>query len=145
MRKMLFLVLVVGLLVGAVAMVSAKQSTPLLSGITHLLQKKTQVAQVSSEDGNVLGEQSDQVNSSGIQGVGEKIGDTVGPVLESIGNSVSQFASTVTEKVTTDDQKIQIDKAVEDAKNRASEIPGEVFDKAKYEYCKQVVEDYEKR
>ena len=42
-------------------------------------------------------------------------------------------------------QKIEIDKAVQQVQQQAANIPQEIFEKARYEYCKQVVSDYEKR
>lgn len=69
---------------------------------------------------------------------------SVGPAVDQAYNAVSSQVSAISDTVLKDDQKIQVDKAFEDIKNNAADIPENVFNDAKYNYCKSVVTDYEK-
>jgi len=90
----------------------------------------------------------DQKLALDTQQIGEVLGetqknivDTVQTIQSTVGDTVSQIVTSVT----TQDQKIEIDKAVQQVQQQAANIPQEIFEKARYEYCKQVVSDYEKR
>ena len=110
--------------------------------LAKLGKKQSQNTQQNVDTGK---EQAQLLNT---QQIGEVLGetqknivDTVQTVQSTVGDTFSQILSSVT----TQDQKIEIDKAVQQVQQKAANIPQEIFEKARYEYCKQVVSDYENR
>lgn len=65
------------------------------------------------------------------------------PAFQQVVTTVSEGISSTAEHVLIQDQKIEIDKAIEDVKKNAANIPERVVEEAKFNYCKQVVQDYE--
>ncbi len=87
------------------------------------------------EDSRVLGASQQDVKS---------MFSSIGPAVDGAYNSVSNQVSSLSDKYLKEDQKIEVDKAFNDIKNNAADIPENVFNDAKYNYCKSVVTDYEK-
>ncbi len=150
MRKLIILLLVVSGLIYAVTQVSAKQGLSIQdfmkkTFVSVLQKKSTSVSKTPESTPVVLGE-TDEVKDGGqTPSFGQKIGNSVSPVLTTVGNTIENIVQQSSKVVTGKDQKIEIDKAIEDARKKAENLPEDVFNKAKYEYCKQVVTDYEKR
>jgi|SRR3989339_541016 len=117
-----------------------------------LASQKQESIQLQTED-QVLGESvispSAEKNTSlddakrKIQQSVEAIGGNLKPMAQSASKTASETYSNVVKSFTTDEQKIEIDKAVEDAKKKIENLPEDIFEKARYEYCQQVVHDYE--
>lgn len=125
MKRLLSVVLFIVILIGA------------LGGYAYVKTKMTSTP-VTVEDGGdskVLGATQQTLQSA--------MG-SVGPALDQAYTSVSTQVDSLKDTVLKDDQKIQVDKAFEDLKNNAADIPENVFNDAKYNYCKSVVTDYEK-
>jgi len=115
-----------------------QNKTTLLSRFGKIPQKNEQTTDTEKQEKLALNTQQ----------IGEVLGetqknivDTVQTIQSTVGDTVSQIVTSAT----TQDQKIEIDKAVQQVQQQAANIPQEIFEKARYEYCKQVVSDYEKR
>lgn len=150
MRKIIILLLVVAGLIYAVTLVSAKQGLSVQDffkkTLENVLQKKVNPTEKTPESSPVvLGETDVLKDETQTISIGQKINNTVSPILTTVGETLENIIEKSNKVVTGNDQKVEIDKAIEDARRRTENLPEEVFNKAKYEYCKQVVSDYEKR
>lgn len=153
MRKIVFLLLLIGGLVAGILAVSASNGLSLKDVISKTLAGRVAepTPPVSTEEqGGVLGEaveDSSPTPSSRLNfgSIGSQVSSVVGPIVQTVGSVLGTVVEETAKAVTGNDQKIEIDKAIEEAKKNAANVPGEVFDKAKYEYCKQVISDYETR
>jgi hypothetical protein len=150
MKKLIILLLVVSGLIYSVTQVSAKQGLSIQDFIkktfVSIVQKNGKpVSKTPESSPVVLGETDEVKDGSQTQSIGQKIGNTISPVLTTVGNTLESIVEQSSKVVAGKDQKIEIDKAIEDARKKAENLPEDVFNKAKYEYCKQVVTDYEKR
>jgi len=107
-------------------------------------EKKTTVSADAASTANVLGESTTLTSTKQkIQDAIESIGNNLQPAANSLSQTVSGAYTNAVEKFASEDQKIEIDKAVEDTKKKIENLPEEMFEKARYEYCQQVVKDYE--
>ena len=92
---------------------------------------------ISQQSGEVLGAAQDFI---------EKTSDTVGKRVNPVIQQVAKVAQSSNVSLETNEQEtIDVNKAVESVKQEAASIPQKVFDQARYEYCKQVVQEYSEK
>lgn len=70
-------------------------------------------------------------------------GKGLGSVLSSMSKRVSTTTQTVIEKVTDEQEEALINKTVENITKQVKDLPQEQVKKIKYEFCKDVVTEYE--
>lgn len=102
-----------------------------------------QVSVPDEKTGSILG-----VSKENITKTKNAVAGVVTPITTQIGNVLGASVNTVTSVTsgsTTDTGKIDVNKLFENAKSQAAAIPEQVFTQARYEYCKQVVNDFEKQ
>jgi hypothetical protein len=122
--RLLFFLFIVGAVVaGAFFVIKHKGSGALVA----MTQKAT--------GGKVLGVQ----NAQNVQGAVT----AMQPALQNIAGAVTNSISAAADTVLVQNQKIQIDQAIQSLQSSASGIPQTLFNQARYSYCKQVVQDYE--
>ena len=96
----------------------------------------------TDQSGSVLGVTKENITKTKNAVVG-----IVAPITTQVENVLGATVNTVTSVTsgsTTDTGKIEVNKLFENAKSQAGAIPEQVFTQARYEYCKQVVNDFEK-
>lgn len=137
MRFLLILLLTVGVTGGVGGYVMWKQGK--LPNIFHKSQTQTEISQSEMEGGSILGASQEVVDKTTqtIEKVIKPFAKQAGVVIE---NSTSQVLSS-----TTQPGQINVNQAVEQLKSNAASIPQQVFDKARYDYCQQVVKEYSER
>lgn len=137
MRFLLVLLLSVGVTGGVGGYVMWKQGK--LPNIFQKLQTQTESSQSETEGGSILGASQEIVDktSQTIEKVIKPFAKQAGVVIES---STSQVLSS-----TTQPGQINVNQAVEQLKTNAASIPQQVFDKARYDYCQQVVKEYSEK
>ena len=121
-----------------------------LSNFQNLLEKPNtdqpgdEQASISDEkDGSILGVSKENITKT--KGV---VTNIVSPITNQVGNILGASVNTVTSVTsgsTTDNGKVDVNKLFENAKSQAAAIPEQVFTQARYEYCRQVVNDFEKQ
>lgn len=102
-----------------------------------------QASDSDDKTGSVLGVTKENITKTKNAVVG-----VVSPITTQIGNVLGATVNTVTSVTsgsTTDTGKIDVNKFFENAKSQAAAIPEQVFTQARYEYCKQVVNDFEEQ
>lgn len=123
-RVFLTTLIAIGLVAGTVY---AWKNKALISNLPPLNLRKEKTSK--ENDGSILGAVQEKTES-----VSKILQDTVG---KTVGDVASQFM--------TEDQKIEIDKALKNVQDQAVGIPENVYQQARFEYCKQVVDDYAHR
>ncbi len=97
----------------------------------------------NDEEGSILG-----VSKENITKTKNAVAGVITPITQQVGNVLGASVNTVTSVTsgsTTDTGKIDVNKLFENAKSQAAAIPEQVFTQARYEYCRQVVNDFEKK
>jgi hypothetical protein len=87
-----------------------------------------------------------------VLGAAQQLGDgsnetlnKVAPAFNSGVQLVAQLMSDSASEASTDGGKIDVNQFVEQTKSNVSQIPEQVFERARYEYCQQVVDQYESK
>ncbi|MEK7458765.1 MAG: hypothetical protein AAB612_04785 [Patescibacteria group bacterium] len=121
-----------------------------LSNFQNLLEKPNtdqpgdeQASIPDEKDGSILGVSKENITKT--KGV---VTNIVSPITNQVGNILGASVNTVTSVTsgsTTDNGKVDVNKLFENAKSQAAAIPEQVFTQARYEYCRQVVNDFEKQ
>ena len=121
-----------------------------LSNLQNFLKKPVdtppgdeQASAPTDQSGTVLG-----VTKENITKTQHAIAGIVTPITTQVGNVLGAMVNTVTSVTsgsTTDNGKVDVSKLFENAKSTAAAIPEQVFTQTRYEYCKQVVNDFEKK
>lgn len=93
------------------------------------------------DDGSVLGVSKENIEKT--KNVLANVGHVVNPVVQQVAQVLGQ--TTTSTHVSSGSGTIDVNQAFENAKSQAAQIPEKVFDQARYTYCKQVVEEFEKR
>lgn len=137
MRFLLILLLTVGVTGGIGGYVMWKQGK--LPNIFQKSQTQTEISQSEMEGGSILGASQEVVDKTTqtIEKVIKPFAKQAGVVIE---NSTSQVISS-----TSQPGQINVNQAVEQLKSNAASIPQQVFDKARYDYCQQVVKEYSEK
>ncbi|HKY74286.1 MAG TPA: hypothetical protein VJ246_03175 [Patescibacteria group bacterium] len=104
------------------------------------LKGKISLKNDDSQTGEVLGEAQEKVSN-----VQESVQRVAGPIMNQVAQIVNQSASMLPQGSLSQPGSINVNDAVEQVKQQAASIPEKVFQDARYEYCRQVVQDYEKK
>lgn len=99
----------------------------------------------SSEKSNTISNQSGEILGTAqeiIEKTSDMVGKRVNPVIQQV-TTIMQSSNVSLES--NERGTIDVNKAVETVKQEAASIPQKVFDQARYEYCKQVVQEYSEK
>lgn len=67
----------------------------------------------------------------------------LGSVLSATSEKISQGAKNLYDKVTNEQEEALINKTVENISRQVKDLPKEQVEKVKYEFCKDIIEEYE--
>lgn len=104
------------------------------------LRRKISLSKDDQQTGEILGAAQEKVSDAQ-----DTIQRFAGPVVTQVTQIVNQSASKLPQGTFSESGTINVNEAVEQVKQQAASIPEKVFQDARYEYCRQIVQDYEKK
>lgn len=134
MRFLLILLFTVGVVGGVGGYVVWKQGK--LPDIFHKTPPQAEMSEVITDNGSVLGSSQEIVNKTA-----DTLEKVIAPFAKQAGVVVSNSASQVISSSSQPGQ-INVNQAIDQLKTDAASIPQQVFEKARYDYCQQVVKEY---